>query len=138
MPHAEYLDADMLIMRDVVHVISAYNTSVNTLAAARNPDGGDYFNAGLLYITPSRPEFDQMVQAALHMNYDTEMQEQAFLNVYWQNRTIFMPTELNAGVDNHPIDKLLVPHFCGNNKPWAVCSTHTRFKEACDVWDSYD
>jgi alpha-N-acetylglucosamine transferase len=137
-----YLDLDMLIMRDIVHVISAYNnTSVDTLAAARNADGRDYFNAGLLYITPSKPEFNRMVQAALHMNYDTELQEQAFLNIYWQNRTMFMPKELNESVDKHPTDKILVLHFCGNNKPWAVCSkkksTHTQFKAACDVWNSY-
>jgi hypothetical protein len=133
-----YLDSDMLIMRDIVRVISAYNTSVNTLAAARNAEGMDYFNAGLLYITPSKTEFNQMMQAALHMNYDTELQEQAFLNMYWQNRTMFMPKELNVFVDKHPIAGVIVLHFGGNNKPWAVCSTLKKFKKACGAWYSYD
>ena len=51
---------------------------------------------------------------------------------------MFMPKELNELPDDHTIDETVVLHFCGENKPWAICPTSTRFKEACNQWYSYD
>ena len=141
--HILYLDSDMLIMKDVIHAVSGYNTSQHMLAAARNGDGTDYFNAGLLYITPSMTEYGLMTQAMLVMNYDASLQEQAFLNVYWTNRTIFMPSELNTFVSSNPKDQLgdqiIVLHFIGTMKPWFICPfSGNRERGACVEWDSYD
>ena len=141
--HILYLDSDMLIMKDVIHTVSGYNISRHTLGVARNGDGSDYFNAGLLFITPSRTEYGLMKQAMLVMNYDASLQEQAFLNVYWKNRTIFMPSELNTFVSSNPTDQLgdqiIVLHFLGTLKPWFICPfSGPGERGACIEWYSYD
>ena len=136
--HVLYLDSDMLIMKDVLSAISRFNPSADTLVVARDVGDKDYFNAGLLYITPSRKEFDLMRKASSYMNYDPSLQEQAFLNVYWENRTVFMPKELNEVVGGRPTEGVVVLHFIGRLKPWFICPYFIEHKEACDVWHSYD
>ena len=127
----------MLIVKDLLHATSIYNTTTKTLGVARNRDGSDSFNAGFMYITPSNIEFTSMRQAALTMKYDASLQEQAFLNVYWKNRTVLMPAEVNQFVDGLT-DRCVVMHFVSMLKPWFICHSYfTGHKKACSEWESY-
>ena len=112
--HIIYLDSDMLVVKDLLRVVSGFNTTANLLGVAGN---NDMFNAGFLYITPSKGEFDQMRRVDLSMKYDEELQEQAFLNVYWKNRTVIMPAEVDEFI-NGLSDECVVMHFIGQLKPW--------------------
>jgi hypothetical protein len=134
--HIIYLDSDMLVVKDLLHALSGYNVTANSLGVAGYVNSSDAFNAGFLYITPSIQEFEQMRRADLSMKYDAELQEQAFLNVYWKNRTVILPAEVNQGIDNFD-DKCVVLHFIGQLKAWFVCQHGTRYEKACNEWDSY-
>lgn len=143
--HILYLDSDMLIVKDILFTVSKYyHAKTNTLGVARNrprddsfnADGSYTFNAGLMYITPSNAEFNKMMKATLLMKYDTSLQEQAFLQVYWTNRTFLMPAEINQFVDGLTPD-CVVMHFISILKPWFICPYFTGHEEACSEWDSY-
>lgn len=134
--HIIYLDSDMLIVKDFLGAIFGYTPSFNTLGVF-GTNSSENFNAGFLYITPSKVEFIQMKQNASSMNYDTKLQEQAFLNVYWKNRTAYMPSNVNQCLEVIT-DSCIVIHFIGTNKPWFACSYFTLFQEACNEWNSYN
>lgn len=143
--HILYLDSDMLVMKDILSTVSNfYNNTSDKLGVARNrarddsfnADGSYTFNAGLMYITPSRKEFVKMSKAALYTEYDVLLQEQAFLQVYWANRTFLMPSALNQFVDGLMAD-CMVMHFISTLKPWFICPFFSGHEDACNEWDSY-
>jgi hypothetical protein len=135
--HIIYLDSDMLVVKDLLHAVHGYSTTADTLVAAHDVDGSDKFNAGFLYLTPSKTQFTKMKQAAFSMKYDTVLQEQSFLNVYWKNHTVFTPSEISQPI-NSLTERCVVMHFIGINKPWFACPYSTQFREACNEWSSYD
>ena len=135
--HILYLDSDMLVVKNILSAVSGYNTTANTLGVARNRDGSDAFNAGFLYVTPSKTEFYRMRETSLVLKYDTGVQEQGFLNVYWTNRTIYMPADVNQFVDSLT-DTCIVMHFVSTLKPWFLCPYfRSGHEKACTEWDSY-
>ena len=136
--HIIYLDADMLVVRDLIGAISAYNVTMKTLGATHSGDGFYMINAGLLLIVPSKAVYDSMLKAKMVMNYDVEYQEQAFLDVYWGgNGTVWLPSQVNEYVTN-VTDKCVVLHFLGDSKPWKICPDPIVHSWACNEWNSYD
>lgn len=135
--HILYLDSDMLVVKDVIHVISGYTVSNATLGVARNRDGSDAFNAGLLYITPSKIVFDSMMSVRMTLEYDLFYQEQGFLNVFWKNQTVLMPSTLNQDV-GRLTSQCVVMHFVSSLKPWNICPSPVKYTVACKEWASYD
>ena len=136
--HILYLDADMLVVRDLISSISAYNVNTKTLGATHDSAGLHMINAGLLLIKPSKDVYDSMIRATMFTNYDVEYQEQAFLDVYWGgNHTVWLPSQVNEYVTN--VTKgCIVLHFIGNNKPWNICPDPVIHSWACNEWNSYD
>ena len=143
--HILYLDSDMLIVRNIMPAVSNYyNTTSNILGVAHNRPRDDFFNsegsytfnAGLMFITPSKLEFIKMRKAIFSLKYDVSLQEQAFLQVYWTNRTFLMPAEINQFVDGIT-KECMVMHFISILKPWFICPYYSKYKEACKEWDSY-
>jgi alpha-N-acetylglucosamine transferase len=138
--HIIYLDSDMLVMKDLLHVVHGYNTTAHTLGVAHNMESSTDFNAGFLYLTPSRVEYNHMRQAALYMDYNPHLQEQAFLNMYWKNRTVLLPAEVNEFVNSEGVpysDKCVVLHFVWKTKPWFFCPYFIGHNAACDQWYAY-
>ena len=136
--HILYLDADMLVVRDLILAISRYNVTEHTLGATHSGDGFHMINAGLLLIHPSVEVYDSMIKASMFTDYNVEYQEQAFLDVYWgNNRTVWLPAQVNEYVTNVSAG-CIVLHFLGNNKPWNICPDPIVHTWACNEWSSYD
>ena len=137
--HILYIDSDMLVVRNILPTISTYQNATSKMlgvAVYRNPHE---FNAGVLFITPSMAEFEEMSKVILTLTYDLLFQEQAFLQVYWHwtNRTFWMPAEMNQEV-HELTEQCMVMHFVGNFKPWAICPpVEPMYEKACREWDSY-
>lgn len=94
--HIIYLDADMLIVRDLVLKLSGSMNLMTNSSLGMAQARGSMMNAGLLVITPSKVVFELMINNVMSMTYDTFYQEQAFLNVYWESNIIIaLPWELN-------------------------------------------
>jgi lipopolysaccharide biosynthesis glycosyltransferase len=134
-----YLDADMLVVRDVVSEIAPYNFTAQTLGVTRSGDGFYMINAGMLLITPSKAVYDSMIEATMTMAYDVEYQEQAFLNAYWSgtDRAVWLPMTVNEYVTNVTADTVVL-HFLGDDKPWKICPDPIVHTWACNEWNSYD
>lgn len=134
--HIIYMDSDMLILKDVVNATAPYKVTKDTLGVAQCLDG-PMINAGMLLITPSKPVFQAMMSEVMTSEYFTFYQEQGFLDVYWRNRTVIMPSHVNEFVMNITAD-CVVLHFIADNKPWKICPDPVVHSRACAEWYSYD
>lgn len=133
--HIIYLDADMLVVKDLIRAISGYNMTSDTLGVALGSE--PMINAGMLLITPSKIVFDSMVDKVMTTEYSVFYQEQAFLDVYWHgNKTVYLPSEINEIVNNLTAS-CVVMHFIGNLKPWNICQDLVLYSWPCAEWHSY-
>jgi hypothetical protein len=137
--HIVYLDADMLITKDLVYEMRGYNANINALGVARSRDG-PMINGGMLLIKPSKRVFGSMVDSIMSSEYNVFFQEQGFLDVFWRSEpysVMWMPSELNEFVNNLT-DATVVIHFLSSWKPWAICPDPVVYTWPCDEWHSYD
>ena len=144
-----YLDADMMVTRNLDHLASVPLPSVNLpipIAAVRDVGSASantglstrkwspYYNAGLIVLRPSLQAYDHLVDRLnLVPKLSLPYAEQDLLNDYVSTNFIELPLEYNAQCDSidsvtysKELDLLLSPaslpaviHYTGP-KPWAL------------------
>lgn len=96
-----YLDADTLVLRNFDELFALpYNfAAVPDVLTGHNKVGWLVeFNAGVLFLRPSTPVFEQMLMTIGTARYPTDMAEQAYLNVFYGANAVRLPYAYNANL----------------------------------------
>lgn len=157
-----YVDLDMLFVGDPASLLETQDGTGQRVENNRScalsmvPDLGknDYFNAGVILLVPSLPEFDRLMQGLTTYQNKSELAEQGYLNTYYQGRICTLPRIFNTQVSNDPSDgainderyrqngfmlpsgeQIVLIHYIGDNKPWDLqrCSSEG-FNLLCSFW----
>lgn len=137
--HILYLDSDMLVIGDMTPHLNAAALRMPSIAMVE--DGGlSKFNAGLMLLRPSIERYEAMKAQLQSLDYDAELQEQSFLNAYFNDSILTLPRRLSMPVNNFT-DQALVLHFIGTLKPWNICGPRTnidaQFLRPCLLWQRF-
>lgn len=95
-----YTDSDAMVVGDISDMIAYYHPQMSLhnvfLAWAPDTKGHPLHNAGVMLIRPSTQITNHMMQAAHVLTFDGGWSEQAFLQVYFANSAMNIPTKYNA------------------------------------------
>ena len=138
--HVLYLDSDVLLVGDITGEISRALPHLSRDRVGMVVDRGRVptYNAGVILLVPSLLKFNAMLAVTHSMSYDVEVQEQGFLNAFWNHSVVTLPEYLNEGVDNLT-DSCLVMHFVAGMKPWKICNgieAIQQFSRPCAEWNA--
>ena len=125
-----FADADVVAFTSPVRlftdIIPSMRDSGPTLAMVKRGNHWSDHNAGIMVVVPSESTFRQMIPAVHNTSWDQVYAEQDFLNVYWKEMILPLPSRYNVFSDpdiyvhmfsslNSPI-RMVFLHFA--SKPW--------------------
>lgn len=96
---AVYLDADTLVLRNFDELFSLpYNFAAVPDVYVDGQGWSLSFNAGVLYLRPSRDVFEDMLAKIATASYNMHEAEQSFLNHYYGAEAVRLPYAYNANL----------------------------------------
>jgi hypothetical protein len=105
-----YIDSDAFVVKQLPGVLDESIKKMNDLNVqlAWGLDSGKYawslHNAGVMLVTPSHALFTDLVLKINIIEFDVRLSEQSYLNKYFENNSLLLPTTMNAMPFIHTAD----------------------------------
>tara|TARA_B100001540_G_C15706376_1_gene596358 strand:- start:8 stop:997 length:990 start_codon:yes stop_codon:yes gene_type:complete len=148
-----YIDSDAFVVKQLAGMLDKSIEKMNDLNVqlAWGIDCGKYawslHNAGVMLVTPSHALFTDLVLKINIIEFDARLSEQSYLNKYFENNSLLLPTTMNAMPFLHTGDvwkfvknDIIIIHwaFIKPDSLGAIykCWWFDRLKE-CRMWTKY-